>query len=166
MHVDHDGVGAALQRAGRQFAVDDGERVVERIHEDAAHRVHDQDARAVPGLDHGGAAPGRAGRIIDRTDELRRAFDEHQRFALVPGVIAERDRVHAGIEEFVEDALGDAEAAGRVLAVEHNAIELPFGDQPGQAFGHDRAAGTADHVADEQHAHALWLPQIDDLTFR
>ena len=45
------------------------------------------------------AAARRAGRIIDRADEPRRALDEHQRLALVPGVIAERDRVGAGVDE-------------------------------------------------------------------
>ena len=50
-------------------------------------------------LDHGRAAARRAGGIVDRADELRRPLDEDQRLLLVPGVIAERDRIGAGVEQ-------------------------------------------------------------------
>ena len=56
VHVDDDGVGAALERAGGELALDRGERIVERVHEDAAHGVDDQHARAVLGLDQRRAA--------------------------------------------------------------------------------------------------------------
>ena len=153
MHVDDDGVGVAAERAGGEFALDRGERIVERVHEDAAHGVDHQHARAVLGLDHGGAAPGRAGRIVERTDQPRRALDEHQRLALVPGMVAERDGVGAGVEEILIDRLGDAEAAGGILAVDDDEIELPVGDQAGQALQHDRPAAAPHHVADKQNSH-------------
>ena len=92
MEVDDDGVGRALERAGGKLALDRRERIVERVHEDAAHGVDDQHARAVLGVDQRRAAAGRAGGIIDRAHELRRALDEDQRLLLVPGMIAERDR--------------------------------------------------------------------------
>ena len=78
-----------------------------------------------------GAAAGRAGRIVDRADQPRRALDEDQRLLLVPGVIAERDRVGAGVEQLLVDRLGDAEAAGGVLAVDDDEIELPVA-RPGR----------------------------------
>ena len=81
--------------------------------------------RAVGGLDQRRAAPRRAGRIIGGADQARLALDEHQRLALVEGVIAERDRVGAGGEKFLADRLGDAEAAGGVLAVDDDEIEPP-----------------------------------------
>ena len=99
MDVDDDRVGGALERAGGQLALDRGERIVERIHEDAAHDIDDQHARAVPGLDQRRAAAGRAGRIVDRADETRRALDEDQRLALVPGMVAAGDGVGAGVDE-------------------------------------------------------------------
>ena len=67
-------------------------------------------------------------------------------------MIAERDHVDAGIDEFVEDRFGDAEAAGGVLAVQHHQIELPVGDQAGKPLIDDGAPGPADHIADEQNA--------------
>ena len=68
-------------------------------------------------------------------------------------MIAERDGVGAGVDEFVVDRLGDAEAAGRVLAIDDDQIELPVGDQARQAFVNNGAPGTPDNVADEEDAH-------------
>ena len=129
MDVDDDRVGVALERAGGKLALDRRERIVERIHEHAAHDVDHQHAGAVLGVDQRGAAAGRAGRKIDRAQQLRRALDEHQRLALIPGMIAAGDDVGAGVDELVIDRLGDAEAAGRVLAVDGDEIELPVADQ-------------------------------------
>ena len=47
MEIDDDRVGAAAERAGFELAVDRRERIVERLHEDAAERIHDENARAV-----------------------------------------------------------------------------------------------------------------------
>ena len=87
--------------------------------------VDDEDAGAVPGLDHGGAAAGRAGREVRRAHEPRLALDEDERLALVQGMVAERHGVGAGHQDLVADRLGDAEAAGGVLAVDDDAIEPP-----------------------------------------
>ena len=83
-------------------------------------------------LEQRGAAAGRARGIIDRAHQARRALDEDERLALVPGMIAERDGVGAGVDEVVVDRLGDAEAAGGVLAIDHDEIELPARTRPGR----------------------------------
>ena len=114
-------------------------------------RVDDQRALAVLGVDQRRAAAGRAARKIRRPDQSRRALDEHQRLALVPGVVAERDRVGAGVEQFLVDRLGDAEAAGRVLAVDDDEIERPVADHARQMFGDGIAPGPADDVAHKQN---------------
>jgi hypothetical protein len=87
-----------------------------------------------------------------RADQPRRALDEHQRLALIPGVIAERDRIGAGVDEFLIDRLGDAEAAGGVLAIDDDEIERPVADHAGQMLRDRGAAGPADHVTDEKNA--------------
>src|SRR6266478_5511399 len=47
--------------------------------------------------------------------------------ALIPGVIAERDGIGAGVEEFLIDRLGDAETAGGILALDDDGITgLPY----------------------------------------
>src|SRR5580704_11229205 len=154
MKIDDDSVGAAPKRTSRQFAVYCGERVVEWIHENARHRVHDQHASAVLGVDQRRAAARRARRIIDRTNEPRRAFDENERLLLIPSMIAERDRIDADIDQFAIDSFGNAEAAGSILAIGHNQIELPVANEIGQPFVNERAAAASDNVANKKVAHA------------
>ena len=45
----------------------------------------------------------RAARIIERADQPRLMRDEGERFALIEGMIAERDAIGAGGEEIGED---------------------------------------------------------------
>ena len=134
-----------------------GEGIVERLHEDAADAVDHQRALAVLGIDQCGAAARRALRKIRRTDQTRCALDEDQRLALIPGMVAERDGVRAGIEQFMVDRFGDAETAGGVLAVDDDEIEFPVADQAGQMFRDRGAAGPAHHVADKQNTQSYEL---------
>ena len=142
------------QRTGCQLAIDRGERIVERIHEDTAHGIDHQSARAVLGFDHGRAAAGRAGRIVQRPDQPRLALDEGQRLLLVPGVVAERHGIGAGVEQFASGGLGDAEAAGCVLAIGDHQIELPVAHQLGQALIDNGSPAASDNVANQQNPHA------------
>ena len=47
MHINDDGIRTRSQRAGGQFALDRGEGIVERVHENAAHGIDHQRALAV-----------------------------------------------------------------------------------------------------------------------
>ena len=73
-------------------------------------------------------------RKVQGADQARRALDEHQRLLLIPGVVAERDRVRAGVEKILIDRLGDAKAAGGVLAIDDHEIERPVSDHAGEMF--------------------------------
>ena len=86
------------------------EGIVERLHEDTAHGVDHERALAVLGIDQGGAAAGRMAWKIQRPDQARRALDENQRFLLIPGVVAERDGIGAGVEKVLINRLGDPES--------------------------------------------------------
>src|SRR3569623_2462409 len=68
-------------------------------------------------------------------------------------MIAERDCVGAGIDEFFVDRLGNAETAGGVLAVDRDEIQFPFLDQFRQALRNHFAAGPPDDVAEKENAH-------------
>src|SRR5215468_7279144 len=125
MDVDDDRVCRLLQWADGKLPLNRRERVVERVHEDAAHCIDDEYARAILGLDQRDTATGRAGGIIDRAQQLRRPFNENQRLLLVPGVITASDHVDTGIDEVLVDGFGDAEAARGVLAIERDEIEFP-----------------------------------------
>jgi hypothetical protein len=163
--VDHDCVRSGLQRAGGELALSERERIVERVHKDAAHQVDREHARAARGLEQHHAAPRRAGRIVVRTDEPRRALDEDERLALIPRMIAAGDDIGAGVDHLRVDLLGDAETASRVLAVDDNAIELPVALERRQALDHGRTARTPHHIADEQDTHSA-SAQIDHLALR
>ena len=56
-------------------------------------------------------------------------------------------------DHFVADRLGEAEAAGGVLAVDDDGIEPPALAQGRAALDHGLAAGAPDDVAEEQKAH-------------
>ena len=51
MDVDDDGIGGLAERAGVELALERREGIVERVHEDAAHHLDDEEARAACGLD-------------------------------------------------------------------------------------------------------------------
>ena len=78
-------------------------------------------------------------------------------------MVAAGDGVGAGVDELLVDRLGDAEAAGGVLAVDGDEIELPVAHEPRQPLEHDGAPAAADDVADEENSHALLGPAVDDL---
>ena len=134
--VDHDGVGD-LRRAGRPRARGrPPRRVVERVHEQAAHDVDHQDARAARGYRSGSRRapacradswPGRSRRGCRSMNTSVSRWSQ----AWLPSVMASAPAARG----FVADALGDAEAAGGVLAVDHHAIEAPALAQGRQALG-------------------------------
>ena len=68
-------------------------------------------------------------------------------------MVAERHAIGAGVQELAADILGDAEAAGGILAVDDDAVERPEPAQLGQVLADRGAAGAADHVADKQQPH-------------
>ena len=101
--------------------------------------------------------PGVPGGIVDGPQQLLVALDEHQRFLLVEGMVAERDHVGAGTQQLLQDGFGDAEAAGGVLAVDGDEVELVARAQARQLVQHRPPAGAAHHVAEEQQTHLASL---------
>src|SRR5262249_38210408 len=100
--------------------------------------------------------------------------------ALAVGVVAEGDRVHAGSEQALGDAAGDADAVGRVLTVGDDEVEAELLAQPGQPLLDDAPSGRREDVGDEEDPHrgcrayriglapadgpsdmATWLPASD-----
>src|SRR2546427_4873916 len=73
MNIDNDGVRRLLERACRKLAVDGGEGIVEGIHEDAAHCVDNEYARAISRFDERDATPRRPAGEVYRTQQPRGA---------------------------------------------------------------------------------------------
>ena len=80
-------------------------------------------------------------------------------------MVAERDGIGAGVEEFLIDRLGDAKSAGGILAVDDDEIERPVPDHTGQIFRDRGAACPADHVTDEENTQSS-APEIEHFLFR
>ncbi len=149
VEVDNDGVRAGLEPAGGDLAVDGAEGAVDLGHEDAAHGVDDEYFGAVVRFEQRGAAAGRAGREVDRPDQAVLALDVDERVLLVEGVITQRDGVGAGVDQLEVDALGDAEAAGGVLTIDDQEIEIVALAQAGDRLDGGLAARTPYDVAEE-----------------
>src|SRR5262249_8013284 len=78
----------------------------------------DERTLAVFGVDQRGAATRIMAREIQGADQARRALDEDQRLLLIPGVVAQRDGVGAGVEQLLVNGFGDAKATRRILAID------------------------------------------------
>ncbi len=153
MDVDDGGVAGVAQGACGKLPFNGGERIVERVHEDAAEHVDDQQPRSLRAAHDHSAPSGRASRIVDGSDETWLAFDEYERLALIEGVVAERHRVDADGEEFLEDRLGETKAAGCVLAIDDDEIEVPARAQKRNMFNDCRASRAPNHIADKEQPH-------------
>ena len=69
-------------------------------------------------------------------------------------MIAERHRIDADGQEFLDNRFRDAESAGGVLAVDDNEIEAPALAQERDLLSNRCAPGASDDVADEQEPHS------------
>ena len=81
--------------------------------------------------------------------------DVDQRLLLIERVVAERDGVGAGLDQLLDDGLGDAEAAGRVLAIDDDEIQLVTRAKLRQRVEHRLAARPADDIAKKKESHDL-----------
>ena len=105
-----------------------------------------------PRHEDAGAAARRAGGIVERPKEAILPRGKDQRLALVEDVIAGGHHISAGVDHPAKNLLGDAEAAGGVLAVDGDEIDAVVGDQRGQPLGDRVTAGASDDVAEEEQS--------------
>ncbi len=155
MHVDEDDVGSFAQGTGGELRIHRGKRIVERIHESAAHRIDDENARARAGVEEANAAPRRTFGIIQRTENPVFIIDEAQDLALIEPMIARGEHVDAGCEQLVGNIARDAETASRVLAIGDDEVDVEPLAQRGELGGEHVAPWPADHIAYEENSHAL-----------
>src|SRR6266568_1912287 len=139
---------------GGKDLIGGAERVVQWVEEDPADEVHDQDL--VPrGVDDAPALARRRRRIVRGTQHVMQARQLAQELLLGEDVVAGGDHVRAGALELGRDLRGQAEAAGRVLAVEHRQVRAQPFLEARQDRLHPVAAGMADDIRDEEDAQLL-----------
>src|SRR3546814_2059500 len=85
--VDHHGVAVMAERQAVDGALDRGERIIERVHEQPAHGIDHQHAMAATALEHAGAAAGGAGGKVQRPEQAGVVGDVVEDLALVPDVV-------------------------------------------------------------------------------
>ena len=109
-----------------------------RLGEGRANGVEKHLAREVdhaqppPVLHHHGVAAARAAlRIVGRSHDPLLTVEEAVDLPVAVGVVAERDRVDAGLEQLTRRLLGDPDSSGRVLAVGDHEVGLVLVAQSG-----------------------------------
>lgn len=147
------------------YLVEPGQkRVFQGWHEGAALQVQDGDqagrseARG-PRPDRKNSAPwpGRAGRIVQRSQEAFFIRQEFHDFFLIPQMVPAGDDVHTGGKDFLGDPRGNARAAGGIFSIGDNEIQcVPVAKFREQFL--DRAPPWLPHdIANEKKFHAVRL---------
>src|SRR5690606_20335871 len=153
--VDHDCVNRFAERAGRKFPLSRMEGIVEvGLHEHAAHDVGHKHPGAVSRQVDAAASPGRTLGEVCGAQEPVLARGEAQRLSLVPDMVPSGDSIVTGIDRVPEYLLGNAEAAGGVLAIDDDEIEPVVGNQAGKALTNGRSPRAAHHVAQKEKSHS------------
>ena len=103
------------------------------------------------------AAP--AGEIC-RADDALAGLQRGDDVEFFVDVIAQRDDVDAVGAELVEEVLGDPAAAGDVLAVGDDQVDLALADERRELLVHHLPPGPADDVAEAQNTKRHVKPSI------
>src|SRR5205823_1773461 len=129
-----------------------GEGVVERIHEEPAHQVDDENApladRMQPPTGAGGSL-----REVCRAQDAGIALDIGDDFALVPDVIAGGQDIDFGVVKFAAEAFGQAAAGRRVLGIDDDQVEGEPTTQGRHVLFYGLTAGPSDNIATKQDFH-------------
>jgi hypothetical protein len=137
-----------------------GERVVERVHEQPAHQVDDE--QAATALDRLQAPAGARGprREIGRAQDAVVALDVLDQLALVPDMVTGREDVGAGIVELAGEAFGQPEAMRRILGVDDRDVDTEVVLQR-REMALDRLPPRApDDIAAQKDVHAAMLQPL------
>ncbi len=81
------------------------------------------------------------------------ALDVDERLLLIEGMVAERHAVGAGVDQIIEDRLGDAKAASGVLAIDDDEIDGIALDEARQGIANHVSARATDDIAEKQKTH-------------
>ncbi len=146
-------------RNSPQKLFEPGERIVERVHEEPAHQIDDEDAlpsdRVEPPPGAGGSL-----REVRRAQDPRIAVEIGDDLPLVPDVVAGGQDIDFGIVKFAAQAFGQAAARGRVLGIDDDQVDRKLTAQDRHVLFDRLTAGPSDDVSTKQDVHAA--PQAGD----
>ena len=150
--IDEDRRGLDAEVEFGEELFEPGEGVIERIHEEPAHQVDDENApladRMQPPAGTGGSL-----REVRRAQDAGIALDIGDDFALVPDVIAGGQDIDFGVVKFAAEAFGQAAAGRRVLGIDDDQVEGEPTAQGRHVLFYGLTAGPSDNIATKQDFH-------------
>jgi hypothetical protein len=135
VEVDDYGVGIVTEAVAIELGANPAERIFGGFHEQPSERIDDEGSLARFGIDPCRALAGRAGQVIDRAYQSGSAVDKREGFPPVPGMIAQRDRIGAGLDDLVVVRPRDAKpssAAFSPLTMQRSIRQVAM--QPGKCL--------------------------------
>ena len=109
------------------------ERILDGGHVGSALEVEDSHFGAVPGVEYTPTSPGDAvGAVVERPEDPFLVLELRVNLALVPDVIPRGDHVDARVEHRLGRGGGQAHAAGYVLAVGRDEVDVLLTAKTGQ----------------------------------
>jgi hypothetical protein len=151
VHVDNDDARLLVQ--ARYLRLGGGKGIVEVGHKDAALDVDHRNRAASRDLEHSGATADGARWIIERPQETRFLVQQFHDFLLVPQMIAGSHDVDAGGKDLFGGPGSDAGAAGGVLAIGNDRVEVEASAQLWDQLLNRFAARLAHDIADKKNVH-------------
>ena len=153
MGIHKDEIGITAQPAAHQRPVKRRKDRVIRCHEQIGHDIdHCQPRASIIGDMHHPLA-GCALCHVQRPQQARLLFDVIDDLALVPDMVARGQHIDPRGKQIIADLRRHAETAGRVLAIDHQKIQLQFSPQRGSGFDHRVTRRAPDNVTQKQNPH-------------
>ena len=138
-----------------QHAVGRVERAVDRRHEHPAQETEHRDLDVPPSCNHRIRLARRLWRIVGRFDNA--GFAVHCLKDLAPSisVVAHRHAIDAGVDQFAIVCGRKTRAAGRILGVGHDQVQLFLDPQTGNRLDKNPTPRFSDNVTNKKQSHAL-----------
>src|ERR1700730_11973330 len=119
MKIHHDCRDIRAEPVSAEDLVEPGERVIERVHEEPAHQIDDEDTPPADAM-HSPARTRRTPREVSRLQQTRVSVDIRDDLALIPDVVAGGEDVDTTVIELPAKALGQPEPRRCVFGVDHD----------------------------------------------
>jgi len=136
---------------------------IRRFHKDAAEKGEGADSRALGSCINGEILPRRRGAPVGGSDDVCGVLERRDYISLAIGVVAEGDEIRTVSDHLVVYLRSTAGAAGCILGVDNDAVDLVIANKRAKLPGYHVPAGSADHIANTEYVylHRPLIPKKD-----
>jgi len=159
MDIDDHSIGRLAHRTSAELVLHGRKRIIERIHENAAHDIDHQHLMAGTGLIKPSPFARYAGGIVARTQNAVLVIDEGQNLALISPMVAGGDAIDPGAKKLIGHRPSQAEAARGIFGIGDDEIGFQDVFQAGELGRNHVPARPPDDVANEQKSHPGFIAQ-------